>query len=110
MTAAVLAGLRLWAMGRRASGVFGTLSSAMLGLVAFLMPLELAFFASFDNRQSIVDMLADVFTEPWFLMAWGGLMALTLIPAGLQAAALWLAVPHRVHEPAPRPDPPEARE
>ena len=118
MAAAALAGLRVWVMGRRASGALGTLSAALLGVAAFLMPVELAFFASIDSSRDMLDMLADVFTEPWFLVAWAGLMALTIVPASLQAASLWFVVPRHpeleVVTPSPAPpadpDPPEAPE
>jgi hypothetical protein len=120
MAVAALSGLRLWTQGRRAAGLLGAASSAFLGVVAFMMPFELAIFASFDSNRSALQMLGEIFQEPWFLVAWAGLMALTLIPASLQAAALWFAVPPRQESafeaasagitppPAPRPDPPSA--
>lgn len=97
MMIAVLAGLRLWLAGRRAAGVLGALGASMVGVASFLMPVELAFFAAMDSsRRTVFDMLEEVFEEPWFLMAWAGLMGLSALPALLSGLALWLALPRVV--------------
>lgn len=92
-TVALLAGLRLLAAGRRLSGILAIVSGGLLGTSSLLMPVELAAFASFDNNKHILDLLEDIFDEPWFLMAWAGLMIIAAIPTGLYGLALWFAVP-----------------
>lgn len=97
MMIAVLAGLRLWLAGRRAAGVLGALGASMVGVASFLMPVELAFFASMDSSsRNVFDMLEEIFDEPWFLMAWAVLMGLSALPALLSGMALWMAMP-RIH-------------
>ena len=95
MVVAVLAGVRLFLAGRRAAGVLGLLGAGLLGAAAFLMPFELAVFAAMDNGRNPVELVEDIFDEEWFLVAWGVLMLMAAVPAALNTAALWLAVPRR---------------
>jgi len=90
---AMLAGFRLWFGGQRLSGGLAIGSGLFLSSATVLMPVELSLFASIDNRRPPFDLLMDVSTEPWFLVAWAVLMLMAALPNLLFGLALWFAVP-----------------
>ncbi|MFK7931016.1 MAG: hypothetical protein AB8H79_22715 [Myxococcota bacterium] len=90
---AILAGFRLLTGGRTLSGGLAIGSGLFLSSATVLMPLELSLFASLDNNRPPLDLLMDVATEPWFLVAWAVLMIMAAVPNLLFGLALWFATP-----------------